>query len=568
MRNDEIAGVLEEIADMLEMSGENFFRVRAYRNAARTITDYPAAIASLTREQIDALPGIGADLAEKIATLAAGGEVPLHAELKRSFPAKLLELRTLPGLGPKRIKLLHDRLKIASLEDLRRALAAGQLRTIGGFGAKSEERLLKALENHRADTAERRWPYVEAAAIARELIEWMTPAKELKEIAIAGSLRRGRETIGDIDLLAAAADAGAVMRRFLACDAIERRLGAGETKASVALRGGIQVDLRVIPAESWGAALVYFTGSKDHGVHLRKLAQAAGLLLNEYGLFRGKRRVAGADERGVYQALGLHWIPPELREDRGEVEAASGRGHLPHLITADDLRGDLHAHSNWTDGRATIEEMARGARERGLEYFALTDHSRRLAMAHGLDPARLREQRREIERAAKHAGVTILRGIEVDILDDGALDLPDGALAELDWVVASVHSKLDQDERAMTRRMVRAIGNRNVDAIGHPSNRLIGQRPPSHFDLAEVLRAAHGEGCALEVNGQPDRLDLTDIDCLAAKRAGVKLIISSDAHHPHEFAGLANGVMQARRGWIEPDDVLNTLPVKALLARR
>ncbi len=568
MRNDEIARVLQEIADMLEMTGENFFRVRAYRNAARTVQDYPAALSGLSREQIDALPGIGADLAEKIATLAAGGEVPLHARLKKTFPAGLLELRSLPGLGPKRIKLLHDRLKISGLADLRRALAAGQLGAIGGFGPKSEERLLKALEARGAEPAEKRWPRHEAAAVAHELLEWIKAARGVENVAIAGSLRRGRETVGDIDLLAAATDAAAVMKRFLSFEAVERRLGAGETKASVVLRGGPQVDLRVIDSESWGAALVYFTGSKAHSVHLRKIAQGAGLLLNEYGLFRGKRRLAGADEDGVYKALGLHFIPPELREDRGEIEAASGRGHLPHLISAGDLRGDLHAHSNWTDGRATIEEMARGARARGLEYFALTDHSRRLAMAHGLDPARLREQRKEIERVADRVGVRILRGIEVDILDDGALDLPDRALAELEWVVASVHSRLGEDEKAMTRRIVRAIKNPNVDSIGHPSNRSIGKREPSHFDLAEVLKAARDEGCALEVNSQPDRLDLTDTDCLAAKHAGVKLVITSDAHSPRDFDGLSGGVLQARRGWIEPGDVFNTLPVDALLSRR
>lgn len=568
MRNDEIAGVLEEIADMLEMTGENFFRVRAYRNAARTVQDYPAPLSGLSREKIDALPGIGADLAEKIATLAAGGEVPLHAKLKKTFPAGLLELRTLPGLGPKRIKLLHDRLKISSLDDLRRALDAGQLRTIPGFGAKSEERLLKALESRTAAPAEKRWPRHEAAAIAHELLAWLKTAHGVENLATAGSLRRGRETVGDIDLLAATSDAAAVMERFLSFPAVERRLGAGETKASVVLRSGVQVDLRAIESQSWGAALVYFTGSKAHSVHLRKIAQGAGLLLNEYGLFRGKRRIAGADEDGVYKALGLRPIPPELREDRGEIDAAAGRGHLPHLIADDDLRGDLHAHSNWTDGRATIEEMARGARARGLEYFALTDHSRRLAMAHGLDPVRLREQRKEIERVAGRVGIRILRGIEVDILDDGELDLPDGVLAELDWVVASVHSKLGDDEKTMTRRLVRAIRNRHVDSIGHPSNRLIGKREPSHFDFTEVLMAARDEGCALEVNSQPDRLDLTDTDCLAAKHAGVKLVIASDAHAPHDFDGLAGGVLQARRGWIEPEDVLNTLPVDELLSRR
>ncbi len=333
------------------------------------------------------------------------------------------------------------------------------------------------------------------------------------------------------------------------------------------LHDGLQVDLRVLPEESYGAALIYFTGSKDHCVHIRRLAQRMELSLNEYGLFRGAQSIAGRTEEEVYRALGLEWIAPELREDRGEVKAAMD-GTLPHLIMRGDLRGDLHSHSTYTDGRASIEEMARAADAAGLEYLAVTDHSQRLAMVTGLDPKRLREQWREIEEVQSRVKVKLLRGIEVDILEDGALDLPDDILAELDWVVASVHYKLRQSPEEMTRRLVVAIGNPNVDVIGHPTGRiLIDKREPSSFDFNEVLRAAAGEGCALEVNSQSQRLDLTDTNCIAAKQAGVKLVISSDSHSPKGFGLLQLGVNQARRGWIEPDDVLNTRPLKDLRQR-
>jgi DNA polymerase (family 10) len=319
-----------------------------------------------------------------------------------------------------------------------------------------------------------------------------------------------------------------------------------------------------VPPKSFATALVYFTGSKSHNVHLRRIAQGRGLLLNEYGLFRDSSVTAGRTEEEIYRALGLSWVPPELREDRGEIDAAAS-GKLPNLIERKDLRGDLHTHSLHTDGRASIEEMARQARENGLEYIAITDHSRRVAMAHGLDPDRLHEQSREIERIGKKlSGITLLHGIEVDILDDGRLDLPDDALGELDWVVASVHYKLDQDSAEMTRRLIKAIRNPNVDVIGHPSGRLLGHREPSKFDLSEILRVAREESCALEVDSQPDRLDLTDTACIAAKRAGVKLVISSDAHSTHDLELLEYGVNQARRGWIEKDDVLNTRPLKNL----
>jgi DNA polymerase (family 10) len=565
MQNDEIARVLDEVGDMLELAGENFFRVRAYHNAARAIRDQPVAVGELGPEQIDEIPGIGADLAGKISTLVKTGDFPLHHELTAKFPKELLDLRDIPGLGPKRVKVLADLLHVHGRDDLERAVRSGKLRTIRGFGKKSEERILESLARQ-AGGEGKRILYPEASRIAANLLAHLHKCSAFKHLEVAGSFRRRRETVGDLDLIAAATDFEPCMKQLTSFPEMARVLGSGETKTTVVLKSGLQIDLRVVPPESFGAALVYFTGSKAHNIHLRRIAQGSELLLNEYGLFRGERMIAGKTEADVYRALKLPWITPELREDRGEIEAAA-EGHLPKLIERADLRGDLHTHSAYTDGRNSIEEMALRAREIGLEYIAVTDHSRRVAMAHGLTPARLREQWREIDQvAARLKGIHLLRGIEVDILDDGALDLPDETLAELDWVVASLHYNLQGDPSEMTHRLTKAIRNKNVDVIGHPSGRLLGHREPVKFDLQEVLHVAHEEGCAMEVNSQPDRMDLTDTACMAAKHAGVKLVISSDSHSPREFDLLDYGINQARRGWLEPADVLNTRPLKSLLS--
>ena len=566
MDNYEVAKVLDETANMLEVAGENFFRVRAYRNAARSIRDLTAQIADLSEEQIDEIPGIGADLAKKITAITKTGDMPVHHELASKFPPQLLELKDVPGLGPKRLKLLIDRLHIRDRDDLEKAVRTEALRKIRGFGPKIEERIRESLQRRETGKG-KRMLYAEATRIAAQISAHLRKCAAIREFELAGSFRRRQETIGDLDVVAGAADSATVMEHFIAFPGITKVIGSGETKTSVVLKGDLQVDLRVVPAKSFGAALAYFTGSKSHNVHLRRIAQARGLLLNEYGLFRDDAVVAGKTEEEIYRALGLSWVPPELREDRGEIEAAAS-GKLPKLIERKDLRGDLHTHSLYTDGHATIEDMARQARESGLEYVAVTDHSRRIAMAHGLNPERLHEQRREIERIRKKlSGISLLQGIEVDILDDGKLDLPADALAELDWVVASVHYKLEQDSAEMTRRLIKAIRNPNVDVIGHPSGRLLGHREPSKFDLSEILRVAREEGCALEVDSQPDRLDLNDVACIAAKRAGVKVVISSDAHSTRDFELINYGVNQARRGWIEKDDVLNTRPLKNLRPR-
>jgi len=567
MQNHEIASIFDEVADMIEVSEDNFFRVRAYRNAARTIRDCSTQIADMSPEAIHKLPGIGADLASKIATILATGELPLHRELRQKVTPGIVALLRVPGLGPKRARALAEQLKVRDLGDLKKAAQSGAIATLRGFGPKMQHQILQhltELEQHPAV----RTLYSDAALVVEQLLAHMRKSRAVERLEPAGSFRRRKETVGDLDLLAVSSKPATVMEQLVSFPGVAEVVAKGETKTSVALNSGLHVDLRVVARQSYGAAMVYFTGSQAHGVHLRRIAIKHGLLLNEYGLYRDGGAIAGAKEEEVYAALGLQWIPPELREDRGEVEAAEA-GKLPALIERGDLRGDLHTHTTYTDGRASVEQMAKAARERGLDYIAITDHSRRLAMAHGLDPKRLAEQWREIERVEKALGsIRLLRGIEVDILDDGSLDLPDKVLAQLDWVVASVHYKLEQSPAEMTRRMLKAIRNPHVDVIGHPSGRLLNRRASSEFDLAEVLRVAREEGCAMEVNSQPERLDLTDGACLSAKHAGVKLVISTDSHHPHDFALIEYGLNQARRGWIEPADVLNTRPLKQLRQRR
>jgi DNA polymerase (family 10) len=567
MDNQEIAKVFDEVADLLEITGENFFRVRAYRNAARSLGDFPQPLAEMSRGELAELPGIGKDLAEKIVELSAGKEIDIHRDLLKKVPHGLLDLRRIHGLGPKRIKLLHEELGVRDLPSLERAAEAGTIAKVRGLGAKLEQQVLKALKERQAEP-EKRMLFAEAERIVEKLLAHLKKCRAVAKLDVAGSFRRRRDTVGDLDILAISDQPPAVMKQMIAYPGVKDTLGSGATKTSVMLSDGLQVDLRVVERKSYGAAIMYFTGSKAHNVHLRRIAQGKHLLLNEYGLFKGEKAVAGADEQGVYRALGLEWIEPELREDRGEIEA-SQHHKLPDLIARKDLRGDLHTHSTWTDGRASVEEMARAAKAAGLEYYAVTDHSQRLKMARGLDPRRLREQWKEIEKVqAKVGGIRMLRRIEVDVLDDGSLDLPDDVLRELDWVVASVHSKLEMGRDAMTRRLLAAIRNPVVDVIGHPSGRLIGRRSASSFDLEAILRAAREEGCALEVNSQPERLDLTDTACIAAKHAGVKLVISSDSHAISQFDGLVYGVNQARRGWIEAQDVLNTRPLAKLRQRR
>ena len=558
IQNAEIASMFDQMADLLEIEGGNPFRARAYRKAARTIETLPQNVAALiaAKKDLSELPGIGKDLAGKIAEIAASGRFKLLQALKRKLPGELGEMAALPGLGPKRVKLLYDRLHIHTLDKLRRAARSGRIRELKGFGEKTEEKILAALE--KPVVKQKRFKLSVAEEEAQALIAYLKPAVGKGGIAVAGSYRRRRETVGDLDIVATVPKTHVVGDRLIAYENVAEVLAHGATRTTVVLRSGIQIDLRVVPAHSYGAALLYFTGSKAHNIALRGMANERGWKLNEYGLFDANRRIAGATEAEIYKRLGLDYVPPELREDRGEVELAREH-HLPDLVDLGDIRGDLHAHTDWSDGTASIAEMAAAAKARGYEYLAITDHSRRVTVAHGLDPARLSRQIRQVDRVnEKLGGLTLLKGSEVDILADGRLDLPDHILSQLDIVVAAVHYKFDLPRAAQTERIIRAMDNPHVTIIAHPTGRLLGEREPYAIDIERLVSAAKERGCFLEINAEPDRLDLDDVHAKTAKTMGVKLAISTDAHATHTLACMRFGVDQARRGWLEAEDVINT----------
>jgi DNA polymerase (family 10) len=554
VQNAEIAAMFDQTADLLEIKGENQFRVCAYHRAARTIEGLPQSVRNLLSagKDLTELPGIGKDLADKIADIVKIGHFKLLEQLKKILPGQLGDMAALPGLGPKRVKLLYDKLKVRTLDDLRRAIKTGRLHELRGFGPTIEKKLAGALEK---PMAIKRFKLAVAEAEAEALVGFL---RDGGRVVVAGSYRRRRDTVGDLDILVTTKQGPAVGAKLTRYENVAEVLAHGPTRTTVVLRSGLQVDVRAVPEQSYGAALLYFTGSKAHNIALRSLANERDWKLNEYGLFSGKRRIAGATEEEVYKKLGLTYIPPELREDRGEIALAKAN-KLPHLVTVADMRGDLHVHSDWTDGTASIEAMAAAAQACGYEYMALTDHSRRVAMAHGLDPARVSRQIREVDKLnAKLKGFTILKGIEVDILKDGRLDLPDSILSRLDVVVASVHSFFDLAREAQTDRVVRAMENRHVSILGHPTGRLIGEREPYDIDMDHVISAAHDLGCYLEINAEPDRLDLNDIHAHAAKSKGVKVAVSTDAHSVNGFQYMRFGIDQARRGWLTADDVINT----------
>jgi DNA polymerase (family 10) len=558
VHNADIGVIFEEIADLLEIRGENPFRVRAYRNAARSVGELGRDLKTFVDEGQDLpkLPGIGADLAAKIREICKTGTCKLLEQLHREMPPAITELLRIPGLGPKRVKLLHDKLKIRTVENLKRAAGAGRIREIAGFGAKTEAGILRALDER--GTTPERCKLAVAAQYAEALEAYLAKIPGVQKVTVSGSFRRMRETVGDLDILVAARAGSPVMERFTRYDEVKNVLAHGETRSSVTLKSGLQVDLRLVPLESYGAALHYFTGSKAHNIAVRRLAQVRGLKINEYGVFRRKSRVAGETEESVFAAVGLPWIPPELREDRGEIEAARAK-RLPRLVELGDLKGDLHAHTKATDGHNTLGEMAAAAKAAGLTYLAITEHSRRLTVARGLDPKRLLEQLDEIDRLnGELTGIALLKGIEVDILEDGSLDLPDSVLSRLDLVIGAVHSAFRRPRRKQTERILRALDNRYFTLLAHPSTRLIGEREPIDVDMLRVVRAAKKRGCYLELDAQPDRLDLSDIDCQMARDEGVLVAVNSDAHSTFDFAHLRFGIGQARRGWLTVDDVLNT----------
>jgi len=562
--NAEIAAVLGQVADLLEIRGENPFRVRAYRAAARTVGDLPRGVAAMTAagEDLTRLPGVGTDLAAKIRAVAESGSLDLLERLRRDTPGELPRLLEVACLGPTRVRRLWKELGVTTLAGLEAAAGAGRVRALPGFGEKTEAALLREIA--RLAAAPRRTLLPEADEAARLLLAHLAGTPGLERAEIAGSLRRGRETVGDLDLLAVAAGPDPVAARFVSYDGVARVLAHGATKSSVLLRSGLQVDLRVVPSESYGAALHYFTGSKAHNLAVRALGVRRGLKINEYGVFRGRRRVGGATEEEVYRAVGLPMIPPELRENRGEIEAARD-GRLPRLVTLRQIRGDLHAHTTLTDGRASLADMAAAARERGYEYLAVTEHSRRLTVARGLDVAALRRRNAEIDRLNRRlGGFTLLKGIEVDILEDGTLDLPDEALAELDLVVAAVHSRFALSRERQTARILRALANPRVHVLAHPTGRVLNEREPYDVDIERVVEAAREHGRVLELDAHPQRLDLDDVHCRLAKERGVKVAISTDAHAPSHLDFMRYGVAQARRGWLEAADVVNTLGLAAL----
>jgi len=567
MDNLAIARVLAEIGDLLEIKNENPFKIRAYRNASETIAHHPDRVAALAPAERLALPGIGKDLAAKIGELVDSGAIAYHQDLLQEFPPTILDLLHLQGVGPKTVALLYHQLGIRTLDDLEAALREGRLRGLKGMGAKKESQMLRALEE-RTRVAGRRL-IAEAYDTAAALVATLREEAPGAVIALVGSLRRGCETCGDLDILAAGAPA-TLMEAFTGYRQVERVLAHGDTKSSVRIWGGFQADLRLVPGPSAGAALQYFTGSKAHNIVLRDRAIQRGFKLNEYGLYRvdDGALVAGETEEAIYEALGLALVPPELRENRGEIAAAEARS-LPQLIVQQDLRGDLHMHTTATDGRADAWAMARAARDSGLEYIAITDHSKALAMANGLDERRALAHAREIRALDGRddlGGLRVLAGIECDILPDGRLDLAADCLSELDIVIASVHSALDQDESQMTDRLLRAIECPWVDVIAHPTGRRILRREPSRARMDVVFDSALAHGVALEINCQPDRLDLDDGLARRARDRGLGIVIDTDAHSPTALGNLRWGVTVARRAWLQAADVLNTRPFDSFRA--
>ncbi len=560
MQNADIARQLDEVANLLEMSQANPFKVRAYRNAARTVRDHPEPLAELVRAggyDLTELPSIGEGIASEIEALVSTGDMPQRQTLIKKLPAGLLDLLRISGLGPKRVKLLHEKLKVKTVADLAKAIDAGKVAKLAGFGPKMVEKIRAGLGQ--AERAERRMILHEAEHHARALVEFLRGAGgAVQEIEVAGSFRRRRETIGDLDILVTSPAPDDVMTRFTAYPDVKRVVSRGPTRATVRLSNGLQVDLRAVEPDAYGSALQYFTGSQAHSIELRKIAQAKKLKLNEYGVYEGTRRAAGRTEQDVYTALGLDWIPPELREARGEIELA--RTHrLPKLVTLEQIRGDLQMHTDSSDGQTAIGPMVDAARALGYAYIAITDHSKRVSMS-GLDAAKLRAQWKTIDKLNASSGVRVLKSVEMDILENGHLDFEDDVLAEADYVVATIHYGLKQSERQITDRLLGAIANPYVDAIGHPTGRVVNGREPYALDFDVVARAAAAAGCLLEINGS-ERLDLPDTLAAAAKAYGARFVLSTDAHDPRQLGNMRFAVAVARRAGLEAVDVVNTKPL-------
>ena len=560
VHNSDIATALNQVGDMLDIKGENPFRVRAYQNAARTVSGLSQNVADMVEkgEDLSKLSGIGRDIAGKIKEIVETGTLQQLEDLKSELPGGLLDLLKLESLGPKRVKALYDELDIKSLSRLEKAAKDHKIQQLDGFGKKTEQKILDEIERFSKEGEQSRFKLVIADEYILPLKEYLEKINSVKRIDIAGSYRRHKETVGDIDILTSCKKGSDVMEKFVSYEDVERVIAGGGTKSSVVLRNGLQVDLRVVPEAGWGAALHYFTGSKAHNIAIRKMGVKKNLKINEYGVFKGDERVAGKTEEDVFESVGLPYIPPELRENSGEIEAAKKK-KLPKLIELKDIRGDLQSHTKASDGKFTLKEMADAAKDKGYEYLAITDHSKRVSMAGGLDEKDLARHIKEMDKLNDTLnGFRILKSIEVDILPDGTLDLSDDILKELDIVICSVHynTKLSRDKQ--TKRVLKAMENPYFHIFAHPTGRLIGERESYEIDLEAVMQGAKDNGCFLELNAQPERLDINDAYCRMAKEMGIKIAISTDAHTTSDLDFMRFGIGQARRGWLEADDVLNT----------
>jgi len=567
MRNIELAQIFREIALFLEMQGVQY-KPRAYEKVAYALEALEEPVTEIYKrggaKALRQIPGVGEAIAEKIEECIRTGKLKYHEELKREMPVDVASLNSIEGVGPKSVQVLYDKLGVKNVADLEQAAAAGKLRALPHFGEKMEQKILKGIEFLKQRSG--RFPLGSVFPLITEIEQRLRELPEVNEVVVAGSARRRKETIGDADILAISKKPEKVMEFFVSMPEVMHIHGQGETKTMVKLKNGMDVDLRVVGKESFGAALNYFTGSKDHNVALRRIAQEMGLKLNEYGLFRGNKRIAGRTEEEIYKALGLTFIPPEMRENQGEIEAAK-KGELPDLVGYRDIRGDLQTQTTWTDGVNSIEEMAAEAKRLGLEYIAITDHTKGLAMTGGSDEKKLLQQGVAIDNINQSsAGIRVLKGAEVNINKDGTLDIEDEVLAQLDVVGIAVHSHFNLGRQEMTARIVRAMRNPNADILFHPTGRVIQKREPYDVDMAEIIRAAKETGTVLEIDAYPERLDLKDEHIRKAVEAGVKLAIDSDAHSVNHIRFLEFGVAQARRGWAEKKDILNTRPLKEFLA--
>ena len=564
MKNREIADLLEEMADILEFKGENPFKISAYRKASRIIGDLTQDIEEIAEQgKLKEIPGIGEGMAQKIVEYLKTGKISKFEEARKGVSDELIAIMDIPGMGPKTLSMLHREKGISNLSQLEKALEDGSLMGLFGIGEKKIENIKRGIQLLKQSKG--RMNLGIAFPLAKRIVKALREKTGSKNIEWAGSLRRMKESIGDIDILATGPDKEKIVHAFTHLPEVKEVLASGQTKASVIVEGGTQIDLRVVEEDSYGAALQYFTGSKGHNIHLRGIAKAKGIKINEYGVFKGKKKVGGKDEKDIYRALGMDWMEPELREDRGEIEAAQ-KGRLPKLVQESDIKGDLHVHSKWSDGTSSIEEVARAAQRRGYQYIAITDHSKSLRIAHGLDESRLMKQTEEIDRVnEKLKGFQILKGTEVDILAEGRLDFPEKVLEKFDIVVASIHSGFKQDRAKMTKRIIQAIENPYLDIFAHPTGRLLGARDPYEVEMDELIEAAKKFGKVLEINAYFERLDLDDIHCRKAKEMGIQVAISTDSHHPDQMWMMSLGVAVAKRGWLEKKDVLNTLSLKEIL---